>query len=39
MRENVKLCGYVFPTPVQMYTTPIILTGKDLVAVAHTGKS
>jgi ATP-dependent RNA helicase DDX3X len=38
MLENVKLCQYKFPTPIQSYCIPSILTGHDVVAVAQTGK-
>ncbi|KAJ9660954.1 hypothetical protein H2201_006682 [Coniosporium apollinis] len=37
MLENIKLCGYRFPTPVQMYCIPAILAGTDVVAIAQTG--
>jgi len=39
MLDNVKLCQYKFPTPIQSYCIPAILTGHDVVAVAQTGKS
>jgi len=39
MLENVTLCQYVAPTPIQSYCIPAILTGHDVVAVAQTGKS
>ena len=39
MVENIKLCGYKIPTPIQAYSIPAILTGKDLIAVAQTGMS
>ncbi|KAI6851553.1 DEAD/DEAH box RNA helicase [Hortaea werneckii] len=35
--ENIKLAGYVEPTPIQSYCIPPILEGKDIVAVAQTG--
>ncbi|KAF3482266.1 DEAD box helicase [Arthroderma uncinatum] len=35
--NNIKLCGYVFPTPVQAYCIPAVMTGHDLIAVAQTG--
>ncbi|CAG8978345.1 hypothetical protein HYALB_00005931 [Hymenoscyphus albidus] len=37
MLENVKLAGYVVPTPVQAYTFPAVFKGYDLVACAQTG--
>ncbi|KNG47246.1 DEAD-domain-containing protein [Stemphylium lycopersici] len=37
MLENVKLCQYNAPTPIQSYCIPSILTGNDVVAVAQTG--
>lgn len=37
--ENVKLCGYDKPTPVQAYTLPAIALNHDIIACAQTGKS
>ncbi|KAH9863379.1 hypothetical protein IAQ61_009656 [Plenodomus lingam] len=37
MLENVKLCRYNSPTPIQSYCIPAVLTGNDVVAVAQTG--
>ncbi|PGH12646.1 hypothetical protein AJ79_04144 [Helicocarpus griseus UAMH5409] len=37
MRENIKLCRYNVPTPIQAYSIPAVLTGNDLIAVAQTG--
>ncbi|OXV06411.1 hypothetical protein Egran_05822 [Elaphomyces granulatus] len=37
MRENIRLCGYDVPTPIQAYAIPAVLTGHDLIAVAQTG--
>ncbi|KAH7402580.1 P-loop containing nucleoside triphosphate hydrolase protein [Pyrenochaeta sp. MPI-SDFR-AT-0127] len=37
MLENVKLCQYSAPTPIQSYCIPAILTGNDVVAIAQTG--
>ncbi|KAK3280195.1 hypothetical protein CYMTET_11960 [Cymbomonas tetramitiformis] len=35
--ENIKLCKYEKPTPVQRYSFPIILRKRDLMACAQTG--
>ncbi|KAK4492205.1 hypothetical protein RD792_003004 [Penstemon davidsonii] len=34
---NIKRCKYVKPTPVQRYTIPISIAGRDLMACAQTG--
>jgi ATP-dependent RNA helicase DDX3X len=39
MLENVKMCGYHYPTPIQAYTIPAVLTGHDVVGIAQTGKT
>ena len=39
MRDNVRLCGYETPTPIQAYSLPAVLTGHDLIAIAQTGES
>lgn len=38
MVDNIDLCGYEVPTPVQAYTIPAVLTGNDVIAVAQTGE-
>ncbi|KAF2795385.1 ATP-dependent RNA helicase DED1 [Melanomma pulvis-pyrius CBS 109.77] len=37
MLDNVKLCQYKTPTPIQCYCIPAVLTGHDVVAIAQTG--
>lgn len=37
LMENIKKCKFKEPTPIQKYTIPIILSGKDLMASAQTG--
>ncbi|KAE8355115.1 P-loop containing nucleoside triphosphate hydrolase protein [Aspergillus coremiiformis] len=37
VRENIKLCRYDAPTPIQAYAIPAVLTGHDLIAIAQTG--
>ncbi|KAJ4373907.1 hypothetical protein N0V83_002646 [Neocucurbitaria cava] len=37
MLDNVKLCRYTYPTPIQAYCIPAILTGNDVIAIAQTG--
>ncbi|XP_023764502.1 DEAD-box ATP-dependent RNA helicase 37 [Lactuca sativa] len=34
---NIRRCKYIKPTPVQRYTIPISLAGRDLMACAQTG--
>ncbi|CAO1628187.1 unnamed protein product [Parajaminaea phylloscopi] len=35
--ENIKLCRYTTPTPVQKYSLPIVALGRDLMGCAQTG--
>ncbi|GJS30353.1 putative reverse transcriptase domain-containing protein [Tanacetum coccineum] len=35
--DNIKVCEYVEPKPVQSYAIPVILGGRDLIACAPTG--
>jgi len=37
LMDNIKMCNFVKPTPIQKYSIPIILSGKDLMATAQTG--
>lgn len=37
IKENIKLRGYVAPTPIQDQAIPLVLEGKDVVGIANTG--
>jgi superfamily II DNA/RNA helicase len=37
MVNNIDLCGYANPTPIQAYTIPAVLQNRDVIATAQTG--
>ncbi|KAJ3473008.1 hypothetical protein NLG97_g10576 [Lecanicillium saksenae] len=37
MLENVLLAGYTHPTPIQKFTIPAIISGRDVIGIAQTG--
>ena len=37
MLENIKLCGYKTPTPIQAYCLPSVFKGIDIIGIAQTG--
>lgn len=37
MVDNVRMCHYYDPTPVQAYAIPAVLQGFDVIAVSQTG--
>ncbi|KAJ1361848.1 Sphingosine N-acyltransferase [Parelaphostrongylus tenuis] len=37
IEENIRLSGYTHPTPVQKYSIPALIAGRDLMACAQTG--
>lgn len=38
MIENIKLCGYEVPTPIQAYVLPSVFKDIDIIGIAQTGK-
>lgn len=39
MLQNIALCRYSEPTPIQAYCIPAVITGHDVIACAQTGKN
>lgn len=37
MLDNIRLCGYKIPTPIQAYVLPAILMNTDVIGIAQTG--
>ncbi|KAM0556885.1 hypothetical protein ACHAPJ_005558 [Fusarium lateritium] len=37
MLENIALCGFDTPTPIQKFTIPSIIQGHDVIGIAQTG--
>lgn len=37
LKDNIKLKGYVNPTPIQDQTIPVICEGRDVIGIANTG--
>ena len=38
MLENIKLCQYDVPTPIQQYVLPAVYQNLDVIGVAQTGR-
>ena len=39
MLDNIKLCRYNVPTPIQAYVLPSVLKGIDIIGIAQTGEA
>ncbi|GFQ01215.1 dead-box ATP-dependent RNA helicase 52c [Phtheirospermum japonicum] len=37
LKDNIRRCKYVNPTPIQRYAIPVAIAGRDLMACAQTG--
>lgn len=37
LKQNIKRCNYLKPTPIQRHAIPIAIAGRDLMACAQTG--
>ena len=38
MLQNIKLCGYEVPTPIQAYVLPSVFKNIDIIGIAQTGE-
>ena len=38
MLENIALCGYKVPTPIQAYVLPSVFKNIDIIGIAQTGE-
>ena len=38
MLENIQLCGYEVPTPIQAYVLPSVFKNIDIIGIAQTGE-
>ena len=38
MLENIKLCRYEVPTPIQAYVLPSVFKNIDIIGIAQTGE-
>lgn len=39
MLDNIRLCRYNVPTPIQAYVLPSVLKGIDIIGIAQTGEA
>jgi hypothetical protein len=37
IKQNIELCKYVNPTPIQKFALPVAFLGRDVMACAQTG--
>ena len=38
MLQNIELCGYEVPTPIQAYVLPSVFKTIDIIGIAQTGE-